>query len=196
MRGRNSRLGKNHLDQGGCAFVSGLQTGITSREKALRYDGQASGAAVYAYVGGNPLSYTDPLGLQSVGSHYYSIWMPLCVGCTKADGLNAMRNFSAPGAPYAVDGTHDLMLWGRNPIHQTVDPCHYTITNQTLPGHFFGGQVSIAITEQNGVIGAQVTGSGIGPHSEDNQIFGPVIFEGLGNAAYFYLNPGMSGGSL
>jgi hypothetical protein len=35
----------------------------TPRETGLRYDGRASGATLYAYVGNDPLSYNDPLGL-------------------------------------------------------------------------------------------------------------------------------------
>jgi len=168
--------------------------------------GLQGGSSTYGYVGGNPLIYVDPLGLEQgiafnaifhgdggipqtsgLGNHYYNLWIPLCAGnCTPVDAFNAMRNFSAPGAPPAQDGSRDLMLPGLisgNPINQTVDPCGMTITNVTKPGHLFGGSVNISIQARNGVVGAQVVGTGLGPNPIMNQLMGPVIFEGLGFGA-------------
>lgn len=124
-----------------------------------------------------------------MGNHYYNISVPLCIGCSPADAFNAMRNFSAPGAPYAQDGTRDLILTGMNPIQQTVDPRNMTITNVALPGPRFGGSVTISIVQNNGVVSAQIVGSGTGTSPIQNQILGPAIFEGLGFAAYLSLNP-------
>ena len=157
---------------------------------------------MYAYVGNNPLGYSDPLGLSwdgyvsinspgvqsqlasNIGNHYYSLWILLCAdGCTTTDAFNAMRNFSAPFAPPAQDGIHKVNLYGitsSNPIKQTVDPCRQTIVNETLTGHLFGGSVTISILQENGVIGAQIVGTGLGPNPVTNQLMGPVIFEGLG----------------
>lgn len=167
--------------------------------------GLAGGINTYAYAGSSPAMAIDWLGLQSrdlesiyrysgatspsVGYHPYSISVPLCSECSLTDAFNAMRNFSAPGAPYARDGTRDLLLPGSNPIRQTVDPCNRTITNATLPGHRFGGAVTISIVRRNGVVSAQIVGAGVGPNPIQNQIFGPMIFEGLGFAAYLNLNP-------
>jgi hypothetical protein len=53
----------------------------------------------------------------------------------------------------------------------------------TLPGHLFGGSVNISIVDKNGVVGAQIIGTGLGPNPILNQIMGPMIFEGLGFGA-------------
>ena len=69
--------------------------------------------------------------------HHYEFSVPLCIGCSPSEALDALRYFSAPGAPYAQNGTHDVILYGNNPIRQIVDPETLTITNTTLPGHTF-----------------------------------------------------------
>ncbi|WP_235430174.1 RHS repeat domain-containing protein, partial [Xanthomonas albilineans] len=166
----------------------------------------AAGPNSYSYVNDDPASLIDPLGLEAgaayraiyladggnanspiVGSHNYSIWVPLCAdGCTPAEAFDAMRKFSAPGAPPAQDGSRNLVLPGvthGNPINQTVDPCSKTIVNVALPGHQFGGSVTISIQERDDVIGAQIVGTGIGPNPIVNQLMGPIIFDYLGYSA-------------
>jgi hypothetical protein len=135
----------------------------------------------------------DPVVVTAQSAHFYSMSAPLCDDCSATDAFNAMRNFSAPGAPYAQNGTHraDLLgLTSPNPILQTVDPDAMTITNQTLPGHVFGGSVVISIVSTNGVQSVDIVGSGVGPNSEWNQIFGPEIFQALAFGAYLSLHPG------
>jgi hypothetical protein len=87
------------------------------------------------------------------------------------------------GAWRAHNGIRNLVLTGNNPIKQTVEPCAMTIKNETLLGHMFGGSVTISIQQRNGVVGAQIIGTGRGRNPIMNQIMGPIIFEILGTAA-------------
>jgi hypothetical protein len=182
----------------------------TARRTPLLPQGSNNSAAADSGSPGRPQgSQSDPSGVECGASctvtvcsgcapHYYTVNVPLCF-CSQADAFNAFRNFSAPGAPYAQDGTHKVVLPGftsGNPIKQTVDPNAMTITNETLPGHLFGGQVVISFSTENSVTSVNIVGSGIGPNAELNQILGPEIFTGLAMGAFYYLNPGMSGGSL
>lgn len=45
------------------------QTRTRLRKKACAYGALVSGTTIFAYVGGNPLSYIDPLGLWSTEAH-------------------------------------------------------------------------------------------------------------------------------
>jgi hypothetical protein len=60
---RNSRLRKKTGFPGRIVFVSDLQARTASRQNGFAYDELVSGQTIYSYVGGNPLSYTDPEGL-------------------------------------------------------------------------------------------------------------------------------------
>jgi len=51
---------------GRAVFVSIPQVRTPSSEMRFLYDGGASGQTIYAYVGGNPLSFVDPFGLTEV----------------------------------------------------------------------------------------------------------------------------------
>jgi hypothetical protein len=131
------------------------------------------------------------LAAYDQGSHYYNFSIPLCLGCSPRTAFDVVRAFSAPGAGYAQNGTHKVILTGNNPISQTVDPDTLTITNTTLPGHvFYPGTVKLSVgQDQGGVVSLNVVGQGTGPYATDNQIFGPAIFFSLGIAAYDVLNP-------
>jgi hypothetical protein len=101
------------------------------------------------------------------------------------EGFDVMRNFATPGGGHAQDGTRNVELWGGNWIQQTVDSAAMTITNVAIPGrHVFGGSVNISMYRRNGVTGAHIVGSGIGPNAAENQFWGPKIFEALGTAAF------------
>jgi hypothetical protein len=57
---------KKLLKTGEAVFVQSAQTVAAYREKACWYGETVSGQTIYSYVGGNPLSGKDPLGLQAV----------------------------------------------------------------------------------------------------------------------------------
>lgn len=178
-----------------------------SAESAVNVNGisaASSAAQSQAAQSQTPQGQTLSDGLYEIvvtaqGAHSYSLDVPVCF-CSQLDAFNAFRNFSAPGSPYAQDGRHVVYLPGltsENPILQTVDPNALTITNQTLPGHFFGGTVDISFgTTDGGLTSVYIDGYGIGPHSELNQIFGPVIFLRLAIAAGNSLNPDYPGWGL
>lgn len=85
---------------------------------------------------------------------------------------------SAPGAPYAREGTHLVTLTGNNPIEQTVNSSARTIVNETVPGHMFHhGTVTFRVTSIDGgysLITSTGTGTGMGP--EINNFAGVFLF--------------------
>jgi hypothetical protein len=92
---------------------------------------------------------------------------------------------SAPGAPAASEGTHNLTLTGNNPIRQDVNSATGTIVNTTLPGHqFYPGTVTIQVTplgRETSTI--TVTGEGTGAHPILNDVVGQAWFGGTANGA-------------
>ena len=63
-RGQNAPLGKKVLNCWRCAFYNSAASRASARENGCTYDGSASGSIIYAYVGGNPLRWVDPFGLE------------------------------------------------------------------------------------------------------------------------------------
>ena len=117
-------------------------------------------------------------GREGGRPHRYRI--QIVTQCSSQTTFNLLRaeGNSAPGAPYAETGTHDLVLSGDNPISQTVDPQEMRITNVTLPGHiFYPGTVDIRVLGQGpnySVI--DITGTGQGRFPTLNNILGGLIF--------------------
>ena len=92
---------------------------------------------------------------------------------------------SAPGAPYAQEGTHpDIALVFDNPITQIVDLDSRTITNVTQFGHrYHSGTVEISVSPAPYGSTVAIEGRGSGPHFLENVIFGKLIFTELSTRA-------------
>jgi hypothetical protein len=65
-----------------------------------------------------------------------------------------------------------------------------TITNTALPGHVFGGTVTISVYGSGGNAYAYIVGSGSGPNAQLNQFVGPEVFTMLAaQAAISLISP-------
>lgn len=83
------------------------------------------------------------------------------------------KGMSAPGAPAARDGfTPRLILWGGNPISQTVSFRNRTIVNSTLRGHdFYPGNVYLSVSDAPGGGSVlDIVSTGDGSNYEQNYI--------------------------
>ncbi|MEO5493353.1 MAG: RHS repeat-associated core domain-containing protein, partial [Sphingomonas sp.] len=113
------------------------------------------------------------------GDHAYDRDVVICE-CALDTGFEAVRSFSAPGAPYAkAGGPYKITLEGGNNILQFVDVKNRTITNTTYGRHIFGGSVQLTVRYDGGFTIVHVRGRGPGSNATLNQIMGPVIFTSL-----------------
>jgi len=129
----------------------------------------------------NSAAWSNPEAQQSnpQSGHHYSI--KTSTFCSASDTFNSLKapDVSAPGAPAAQEGTHELNLTGGNPILQTVNTPAMTIVNTTLPGHvFYPGTVTISVTPAPDGSVIQITGTGTGADPLFNDIVGNLFFGG------------------
>jgi RHS repeat-associated protein len=118
---------------------------------------------------------------QNGTPHRYHI--SVVTQCSADSAFGAVRGAgnSAPGAPYARSGTHDLVLTGGNPISQTVSPSRRTIINRTHSSHMFHpGTVEISVRDLGGGYSSiNITGTGSGADPALNELIGSFIFGGM-----------------
>ncbi|MEP3122606.1 MULTISPECIES: RHS repeat-associated core domain-containing protein [Alphaproteobacteria] len=137
-------------------------------------------------------------GVSEEGGSFHRYDIEVVVQCSASTTFEVVRANSAPGAPYAEAGTHDIMLAFNNPITQIVDVEARTIINITLPGHvFYPGTVEIYIRSIGGLYSSiHITGTGQGGAMPTlNNVAGGVLFGGMANYVAEYCTV-RNGGSL
>lgn len=151
---------------------AGDSSGGSSPFVSGRFSGGSSGGGGGGDSGGGG----DPLhihvyqasGNNNSAPHRYVVTTPTT--CTTGDSMDALkaRNFSAPGAPAAVEGfTSPIPLWhitSPNLISQSVDTPNGTIVNTALAGHEFQGTVTTQVTPMG--TGSLITTVGAGTPGE------------------------------
>lgn len=76
MRGAECASGKNSSPPMQTLQRRRCQTRARSRKKGCAYGVGVSGATIFAYVEGNPLSFVDPEGLQTAPITHPIVWLP------------------------------------------------------------------------------------------------------------------------
>ncbi|MBS0219453.1 MAG: hypothetical protein JSR91_01805 [Proteobacteria bacterium] len=124
-------------------------------------------------------------GSSDIRPHHFAITIPFGKDVSPEAVFEAIRSFSAPGAPYARDGMNLVTLAGNNPIWQVVDPNTLTIKNITRPGHrYYPGTVTLSVVKDpDGNVSLHIEGKGTGPYATENERVGPLVFHLLGSSA-------------
>ncbi len=119
--------------------------------------------------------------IHSAGAleHHYEITRYAMCPASETFAMFKLPGMSAPGAPAAREGfASRIILFGNNPISQSVNSSTMSITNTTLPGHYFyNGTVRIRVVAVSAnVSGIHIVGEGSGPRPLQNDVAGIGFF--------------------